>query len=275
MPRLDGSQPYLVSANNDPWGHTADNDALNDEFYYASFFSPGFRANRIAAELERNIADGPVTAAQMTALQLDNHSTLAEGLVPLLVAAAARIDTDEDLADYRGRQDLLDAVARLDAWDRGMDRASADAALFRAWQGFVAKRTLSSDLSLLFLPVEQASPVTISKINLLVHQQGIESFVDGRAAYDLLGGLDQALAWLAEHAASLGLAETTWGDLHRVKVHPTWGPEALLAVNGDESSPNVSGCTFWGESDPLALCTGDEGPIFRTVTGFGEDGVPE
>jgi len=23
------------------------------------------------------------------------------------------------------------------------------------------------------------------------------------------------------------------------------------------------------------LCTGDEGPIFRTVTGFGEDGVPE
>lgn len=63
MPRLDGSQPYLVSANNDPWGHTADNDPLNDEFYYASFFSPGFRANRIAAELERNIADGPVTAA--------------------------------------------------------------------------------------------------------------------------------------------------------------------------------------------------------------------
>ncbi len=60
-----------------------------------------------------------------------------------------------------------------------------------------------------------------------------------------------------------------------MKVHPTWGPEALLAVNGDESSPNVSGCTFWGESDPLALCTGDEGPIFRTVTGFGEDGVPE
>jgi penicillin amidase len=275
LPRLDGTQPYLVSANNDPWGHTADNDPLNDEFYYASFFSPSFRAERIASELDRNIAEGPVTRQDMIDLQLDNHSTLAAGLVPLLEAAAARIDTDEDLADFRGRDDLLAAVARLSAWDRQMDRTSAEAALFRAWQGYVAKRTLSGDLSILFLPVEQASPVTIAKINLLVHQQGIEAFLDGRGAYDLIGGLDDALAWTAVRAGELGVPELAWGDLHRAKVHPTWGAVELLPVDGDESSPNVSPCTFWGESEPEALCVGDEGPIWRTVTGFADDGVPE
>ncbi len=275
LPHLDGSQPYLVSANNDPWGHTADNDPLNDEFYYASFFSPGFRADRIASELERMIAAGPVTTADMQALQLDSYSSIAATMIPLLEAAASRIDTDDELETYRGRDDLLAAVARLSAWDRRMDRGSAEAALFRAWQGMVARRTLSSDLSLLFLPVEQASPVTVAKINMLVHQQGIESFLDGRGDYDLLGGLDEALTWTEERGAALAVETYTWGDMHRVKVHPTWGDTQYLAVDGDESSPNVSGCTFWGEDEPEELCSGDEGPIFRTVTAFAEDGVPE
>src|SRR5690606_26365874 len=52
LPRLDEARRFIVTANNDPWGHTADNDPLNDEFYYGSFFSPGFRAERITRELE-------------------------------------------------------------------------------------------------------------------------------------------------------------------------------------------------------------------------------
>jgi hypothetical protein len=63
--------------------------------------------------------------------------------------------------------------------------------------------------------------------------------------------------------------------MHSVQVHPTWGDIVYLPTDGDESSPNVSPCTFWGESDPEENCSGDEGPIFRTVTGFADDGVPE
>jgi len=276
FPELDGSQPYMVSANNDPWGHTADNDPLNDEFYYGSFFSPGFRAERISTELERVIAAGPATVADMQALQLDTHSGLAASLVPLLADAATRIDTDEDLAPFRGDTDLLAAIERLSAWDLRMDRGSEEAALFRAWQGFAAKRTLSGDLSVLFQPVEASSPVTILKINLLAHEQDIASVLDGRGDYDLLAGLNDALDWSAGRAEAAGASAWTWGDMHRVKVHPTWGETALLAVDGDESSPNVSGCSFWAESgDPEGLCSGDEGPIFRAVTSFADDGVPE
>lgn len=276
LPHLDGSQPFIVSANNDPWGHTADNDPLNDEFYYASFYSPSFRAERISGELDRMIAAGPVTAADMQALQLDTFSTVADAMIPLLEAAAARIDTDDALERFRGREDILAAVDRLSGWDRRADRGSADAALFRAWQGYVSKRTLSADMSLLFTPVEEASPVTVAKVNLLVHQQAIDSVLDGRGDYDLLAALEDALTWVAARAASAGLAELTWDDMHAVTVHPTWGENTYLPVDGDESSPNVSPCTFWGEgSEPLERCVGDEGPIFRTVTGFGEDGVPE
>jgi penicillin amidase len=276
LPHLDGTQPFLVSANNDPWGHTADNDPLNDEFYYGSFFSPGFRADRISNELERIIGAAPATAADMMALQLDSYSTMAAILVPLLEVAASRIDTDETLESFRGRDDLLAAVSRLAAWDRRMVRASEEAALFRAWQGFASKRTLGGDLSLLYLPVEASSPVTIAKINLLAQANGIESVLDGRGDYDLLAGLDDALTWAAERAAAEGLATWTWQDMHRVKVHPTWGELQYLPVDGDESTPNVSGCSFWGEDgEPADECVGDEGPIFRTVTSFGEDGVPE
>ncbi len=276
LPHLDGTQPFLVSANNDPWGHTADNDPLNDTFYYGSFFSPGFRAERISTELERVLAAGPATSADMMALQLDTHSSLAATLVPFLTDAAARIDTDEALASFRGRDDLLDAVARLSTWDRRMVATSEEAALFRAWQGFASERTLGGDLSLLFQPVESSSPVTIAKVNLLVHQLGIESVLDGRGDYDLLASLDDALAWSAERAAATGQSTWSWEDMHRVKVHPTWGETAYLAADGDESTPNVSPCGFWAESgDPAATCDGDEGPIFRSVTSFGEDGVPE
>lgn len=276
LPHLDGTQPFLVTANNDPWGHTADNDPLNDEFYYGSFYMPGFRADRIANELERAIGAGPVTSADMMALQLDTYSTIAAILVPLLESAASRIDTDPGLEEFRGRDDLLAAVSRLAAWDRRMVRASEEAALFRAWQGFASKRTLGGQLSLLYQPVETSSPVTIAKLNVLVQADDIDSVLRGRGDYDLLAGLDDALTWAAERAAAEGLAGWSWQDMHRVKVHPTWGDTRFLAVDGDESTPNVSGCAFWAESgSPSDTCDGDEGPIFRSVTGFGEDGVPE
>ena len=275
LPALDGSQPYMVSANNDPLGHTADNDPLNDDIYYGSFFGPAFRADRISSELERLIAAGPVTAADMQALQLDTTSSIAELSIPLLVDAASRIDTDDTLAEFRGRDDLLAAIDTLSAWDRKMVRTSSEAALFRAWQGFVSRRTLSSDLSLLFLPVEQASPVTIAKVNLLVHEQGIESILDGRGDYDMIAALDEAIEWLAQRASEEGLKTITWGDVHRATIHPTWGDDFGIVADGDESTPNVSPCTFWGDSEPLPTCDAEEGAIFRSVTGFAEDGVPE
>ncbi len=71
LPHLDGTQAFISSANNDPWGHTADNDPLNDEFYYGSFFAPGFRAARIAEVLTEKTRDGNVDRASLEELQTE------------------------------------------------------------------------------------------------------------------------------------------------------------------------------------------------------------
>lgn len=273
LPHLDGSQDYIVTANNDPFGHTADNDPLNDDVYYASWFAPSYRAERVASELERLIAAGPVTPAQMAALQMDDHSLLADGLVPLLEGAVARIDTNEDLAEWRGREDLVAAAARLSAWDRGMGRDSAEAALFRAWEGFLEKRTLS-DLSFLFDAVEDSASVTVANVNLLVHQGQVESVLGGNADVHLVAALDEALAWTAERAAERGVAEVVWGDVHRARFDADVGDDVYVPMDGDDATVNVGQCSFWDGDDPAALCDTPDGAIFRTVTTFADDGTP-
>lgn len=273
LPRLDGTQPFIVTANNDPFGITDDNDPLNDERYYASFFAPSFRADRIHAELDRLVAEGPVTAEQMMTLQLDSYSSLAAGLVPHLDAAVARIDTDEDLAEYRGRADLVEAAARLSAWDRHMDRDSEEAALFRAWEGYVAKRTLASDLSILFGSVEEAQAVAIAKINLITYDQDLQSILRGNTDRHLLAALDDALEWTRARAAEEGVP-WTWGVAHAASFEPVWGELTYVAVDGDDSAVNVSQCAFWDGSEPADVCVAPEGAIFRQVTTFDAEGTP-
>lgn len=274
LPYLDGTQPFIVTANNDPFGHTDDNDPLNDTFYYSSFFAPSYRADRIHSELTRLSAEGPLTAEQMRTLQLDSYSSLAAGLVPKLTDAVSRIDTSEDLADFRERADLLAAAERLAAWDFVMSRDSEEAALFRAWEGYVSRKTLRSDLTILFDAVEEAQAVAIAKINLITYDQQVASILGDNADYYLLDALDEALAWVETRKAEEGLATWTWADAHKASFEPVYGEPTLVEVDGDDSAVNVSQCAFWDGGDPAAECVAPEGAIFRQVTTFDEDGTP-
>ena len=274
MPRLDGSQDWIVTANNDPFGHTADNDPLNDAFYYGSYYAPAYRADRIASQLDAMISAGPVTVAQMTNLQMDARSLIAEALVPLFVDAASRIDTDKALAAFRERPDLVAAVERLDAWDRVMDRDSAEAAIFRAFSGYLGRRAFSGELSVLFDAVETAAPVTLANIVVLAFTQDNEALLDDDRDRFLVAALDDALAWTASRAMDLGVAELAWRDIHRGSFTPDLGAETLVPVDGDEATVNVSSCSFWDGSTPQDTCDANDGAIFRTVTSFDEDGTP-
>ncbi len=274
LPRLDGSQPFIVTANNDPWGHTADNDPTNDAFYYGSFYAPGFRAERITNRLGELIQAGSVTRDAMQSLQTEIRSTLAVEILPLLDDAMAAVDTDPDLAAYVGRSDLVDAVARLDAWDRRMDRASTEAALCRVFLAYLSKRTLAGPMGLLFHGIDDAQPVTMQKIDLLVHEQHLDTFLGGKQRVDLVGALSDAIAELDKRSLALG-RPATWGDLHEAvfKKSDLTDP-TILVTDGDDSTLNVAQSRCWNNDALAEHCTTTGGAVYRLVNGFDADGTP-
>ena len=283
MPRLDGSDGYLFTANNDPWGHTADNDPLNDDFYYGSWFAPGFRAGRIREEVEALVAAGDVTAEQVMAVQTDVTSDAAVRLLPLLDEAVAAIPTDPELAEYVDRTDITDASTRLGGWDRTMTMGDHEPALFRAWFTTLIRSTASDDLGLLFDAVDELQPIILEKVTVLAHEDQIESVLDGSRDMVMLTALDDALTYLAARAADLGADEVTWGDLHVASFDRDYvtyydfeyGDDTKIAWAGDATSINVAECRFWDGSDLANQCVGEHGPIFRAVARFDADGVPE
>lgn len=274
FPDLDGSQDFIVTANNDPWGQTRDNDPNNDEFYYGAWYAPGFRASRIEQELSRLRSEGPMTMAQMQALQTDVQSNVAVKLLPYLLEAATHIDDDDDLAEFRDQPALDDAIARLGAWDMRAVRDSEEMALFRAYQSLLAKRLLSDDLSILFDAVEDASPITMDKLAVLTLTEGVTSLTDGTERFDLLAALRDAVAYTEEQKVALGTDTFAWSSLHNARFGPPYGDNVYLPVDGSNSSVNVSECSILTDGDLGTSCNNGSGAVFRQVTGFDEDGTP-
>jgi penicillin amidase len=266
FPYLDGSQDFICTANSDPWGHTADNDPGNDAFYYGSWYDPGFRYSRIHRRLEELVAAGPVTLADMEEVQADPTSELALRLVPLIVEAVGQIGVDESVADFEGRTDLAEAAAELTAWDGRMLRSSHAAALFRATAAALTRGLLEDDTVGLFDSIDDASGVTVLKLALLAAEEDIDAITDGHLTRELVKALDAGVAW------DTG---ATWGEVHPMHFDWSWGGSNLVPVDGDDTSINVTGCGFWTDGELASSCDAGAGAIFRQVTSFGDDGVPE
>lgn len=271
LPRLDGACSFIVTANNDPWGHTADNDPLNDEFYYGSFFSPGFRARRLMDVLESTTAKGGIARDDMHALQMNVQSTLAAEWVPLIQAAVAAIASDPKLGAFAGQPELTGAAQALSSWDGRMTRASAEAALFRLTLAYATRRTLEPTLAFLFDGVDEAQPVTIQKMALLVHLHDVQAILKGQQRVMLVSALSDALATIKERK---GTAEYTWADLHRAVFKHADGGQTLVATDGDDSTLNVAQSHCWAKGQIAEFCASTAGAVYRIVYGFDQDGTP-
>ncbi len=274
LPRLDEARPFIVTANNDPWGHTADNDPLNDEFYYGSFFSPGFRATRITGELKALAQGAGVTRGDSQALQMDAHSSLADGLLPLLDQAIQAIEDDSSLEAYRGDTRLLEANTLLQGWDHRMLRGSEGAALFRVWLAALERRTLAEPMGLLFSGIDDAQPVTMTKFAFLAHTQGLAGLVGSGGNAQLVGALEDATTHLAQIARDAGLSSVTWDDIHRASFKSADFKTELVSADGGDSAPNVAQSRCLTESGIAAQCVSSAGAVYRLVVGFDDDGTP-
>ncbi len=131
---------FVVTANNDPSGHTADGDPLNDGLYLGATYASGMRAKRIDQWLRERIAeDVPLSANDMMTLQGDVEALMAKRLIPYLLEAANR------------RPDLLEsddqaALALFQHWDFRMTDDSAAGALYSAWWPTAFQEIFEDDL---------------------------------------------------------------------------------------------------------------------------------
>lgn len=275
FPTLDGSQDWIGTANNAPFDHTADNDPTNDAFYYGSYFDPGWRAARIAELADAAVARGNLTPDDMKAMHADVSSGIATDMLPLLFGVAAKIDTDDALASYRGRTDISEAIARLQAWDGSMDQDSEEAAIFHTWQAMLARRTLFGDMSVLFDAIAEATPVTVAKLSVLAHRMGAEALLDGKGESDMLASLSDALEWVEAERVRLGVERLTWGDVHTARFSGTFEEDIEAPFSGDESTVNVADCPAWDGGDLHSPCASHEGSLYRAIVEFGDDDVPE
>lgn len=272
LPALDGSQDFIVTANNDPIGATADNDPTNDAWYHGSYYDPGFRAALIERGLAALVARGAVTRDDMIALQQDAGSDVAQRLLPLLASDLEVVAADPDLAAARAEILAREADWRpmLESWNRQLDARDPAALLYRAWAAYLSRETLGSDFSALFDAIDGQSPVTMTKLNLLAHEWELESLTEGKSAEQRLDALADALAWVDAHAGQ------TWPDTHLAHFTSDWHDDVVFPTPGDDATINVGNCDYWDDDKVLTdTCPALEGPIFRQVTRFGADRVPE
>lgn len=115
---INPARGYIANANNDPVGTTFDNNPLNQVrtnggiLYYAAGHS-AYRMGRIDRELQKLIARGNVTVADMQALQANVQQLDAELVLPHVLGARANLAAC-GLADNARLGEALD---RLAAWD--------------------------------------------------------------------------------------------------------------------------------------------------------------
>jgi penicillin G amidase len=271
---------WIASANNDPFGLTADGSIDGDPFYFGVFFDPGTRAARVESEIERLLAEGPVDRAAMEALQLDTHAVIADLLLPVLDAVYATVDDDPALEAFRDRADLEALITQMQSWDRRMDRDSAGAVTFHAFAWFLAERILRDDLSLAFDSIASASGIYLLKWAVLTVTERFPAAGDlmqeGRA-FLVMGALDDAAAYLVDRFGA-DTSQYRWGNWH-FTAFPSVGGDALavdrVATDGADGTVNVSAATFFSDGAAPYDLVSTGGAIYRMVATFDEGGAPQ
>jgi penicillin G amidase len=273
---------WLATANNDPFGFTADGDPANDAWYYGAFFDPGYRAQRIHEELERLTAQGNVTLEQMQNLQMDTRSLMSDDFIELLDSAWAKVGSDPALAEFSNRPELA-ALVQLIAvdWDRRMLRDSPGALAFHAFAHFVTARAAEDDLlSLLYERVLEAAPFYILKVAVMALRgefpNGEKLLQEGRDVI-VLQGLADTAAFLEQRFGGVA-ASYQWGDMHITSFDNAYGlgmPLGSAPTDGGEDTINVAHSLFRKGNVIPERWISDYGPVERMVGRFSEDGIPE
>jgi penicillin amidase len=288
LPRLRAPlSGWIATANTDPFGFTADGDVENDPFYYGAFFANGMRLAAIQDHLQTLLASGKkLTRADMESLQRDQHSVMADAVIPKLIEAWKHADTDPALAKWKGDAELSALVDRLTAWDRAMGPDSGDALVALGVEWFAAKAVTQRGLGkLLFEAIAEKSPPFIMGVlrNVLdARFAAADSLLPegGRDAL-LLGALDETRAWLLARFKTTDPSKLALKNLLAAEFPTSFGRKLDVGrtpIGGSFDTIDVAPAPFFEQKgdafvprDQLA-CT--EMAMYRMVIGFDDDGTP-
>lgn len=272
------SRGWIATANNDPFGFTADGRIDNDPWYYGALFDPGFRAKRIEDELTRLVTRGQLTIDDIKALQLDTHSGLADEIMPLLEKAHARIAIDAALAEFRDKPALNALMTLLSGWDRRMTRDSSGAIAFLAYQRFFTSETMQEHIKLAYDFAMSLEAIFVTKVAL---QAARGDFPDAgplfRGGVDatMLRAASRTVAWIEKRFGSIDKIGK-YRDVKLTQFDHAFGygvPLFSVPTEGGEDTINVSQNIAFDETKPT--WPSDYVSVKRTVGTFGDDGVPE
>lgn len=274
---------YIVTANNDPYGFTANGSLNDDPFYYGAYFDPGYRAFRIEDELGRLTARGGITTADMKALQMDVHSGMADDLLPLLEATWSRVAESPTLGELAMRPDVARVHTLLTSeWDRRMARDSAGAVAFHAFTHFAAANVLEDDIpSIIYERVLEVAPFYVMKIAILALQGRFpagEGILQGGGDALLMRALAQTADFLTDRFGTVEPEGYAYGDLHLSDFDNAFGlgmPLGRVATDGGEDTVNVAHAVFRRDLALLDEWRSNYGPVERMVASFPTpDGPP-
>ncbi|HEX7219837.1 MAG TPA: penicillin acylase family protein [Burkholderiales bacterium] len=245
MPQLvNPPAGWLVNANNDPLGLTADNNPVNELrpggglSYLAYSFNPGLRAQRINTRLRALLATGDqrISFEEMQAVQADNVLRDAEVLKPYILAAFNGTSPVPELVALRTDPRIVEAVGRLASWSGSTPTSSVEASIYAAWRARMISRVIDTPLGPLPKPDEQDSMRALRYMldNFAtlhgVGHSGVDFFAasgiggspEDRRDYALLKSLSEGLDALAGlFGGSTDQNNYLWGALHRVTLaHP-------------------------------------------------------
>lgn len=284
LPHARGKQRgYIATANNDPFGFTADGDPGNDPWYYGAFFDPGYRATRIESELERMTQTGGITLEDMQALQIDSRCLMSDTFLELLKEAWAKRETDPALAKFKGRPEL-DRLFELltKEWDRKMTRDSAGAVAFHAFAHFTTGRAIEDDMiPLLYERVLEAAPFYLLKVAALAldgqFPKGSALLQEGRDVI-VLTGLEDTAAHLTARFGGVDPKLYSWGEVHVTSFDNAYGlgvPLMNVPSDGGENTINVAHSVFRRDFVVPDQWVSDYGPVERLVGRIDDSGTPE
>ena len=275
-----GTQGYVVTANNDPFGFTENAVFDDDPFYFGAFFDPGTRAYRIQSELDRRIQAGKLDVASMQTLQRDTYSVFADDVVPLLVNAFAARLTDPSLSAYRNRPDLESLVQMLTTWDRRMDRDSSEAVVFNAFLFFAVRRAVADEFSITFGPIIEENEGVMLRFGLLPllgRVPNADSYLTPGKNLILLQALEDVVAYLNEKFGSTAPSAYTWGAIHGTQFDHVWPAGqgvGFVSTEGGVGTVNVSDTNLFSGAETHEQLKATSGAIFRSVTEFDSSGTP-
>jgi penicillin amidase len=268
----------IVTANNDPFGFTKDGSLLDDPFYFGAFFDPGARAQRAYDDIVALTKKQKIGVLDMTAVQTDVHSVVADELLPMLDASYAKVPTDDTLAAYRNRPDLDALVLYLDGWSRDMRRSLGQPVAFEAFMYFLTRDVIADDMSLFFQPVLGEEPIYVVKYAIIALKDPAQTFVQGGKDATILKALDETAQFLTQKYGHVDFG-FTWGGFHST-AFPSDSIAALdggsVPTDGAEGTINVSSGDFFdAQNQPIGTHVSSSGSIYRMVASFDDAGTPQ